>query len=418
MTLRRTLIRAAMVVDGRGVAARPGAVLVEGHDVVAAGTPQAVGRPADAVLVDEHAAVVIPALVNAHCHLDLTHIGPVAYTGDLVSWLAMVRDARATEEHALADSVRRGVALSRAGGTALVGDIAGGGSPVPIRALRGAGMGGVSFLEVFGLGSRQAGGVARLQQGLELADEPTDGVELGLGPHAPYSCGPDVYRAAVQLRRPLATHLAEALEELEFVRSATGPLVGLLKEVGAWDESITGTGKHPVDHLAEVLGAAPFIAAHLNYVDDRHLATMAAWPLTVAYCPRSSRYFGHPQQGRPSHRYRDMLEAGINVALGTDSMLCLDTPDRISVLDEMRLLHGRDGTDPITLLHMATVAGAMGLGFDVSLVTLEPGPVAGLLAVAIDADDPPTPTDPLRQILQRDDPPRWLVGPVEGRELA
>jgi cytosine/adenosine deaminase-related metal-dependent hydrolase len=403
-----------MVADGRGVVGCPGAVLVEGHDVIAAGTPQAVGRPAGAAIVNEPAAVVIPALVNAHCHLDLTHIGPVAYSGDLVSWLTMVRDARATGEHGLADSVRRGVALSRVGGTALVGDIAGGGSPVPIRALRGEGMGGVSFLEVFGLGSRQADGVARLRHGLELADEPAEGVELGLQPHAPYSCGADVYRAAAGMQRPLATHLAEALEELEFVRSATGPLVGLLKAVGAWDESITGSGKHPVDHLAEVLEAAPFIAAHLNYVDDRHLAAMAAWPLTVAYCPRASRYFGHPQQGRPYHRYRDMLEAGINVALGTDSMLCLDTPDRISVLDEMRLLHRRDGTDPITLLHMATVAGATALGFDASLVTVEPGPVAGLLAVAIDADDR---TDPLRQIVSRDDSPRWLIGPVEGREL-
>jgi cytosine/adenosine deaminase-related metal-dependent hydrolase len=80
-----------MVADGRGVVGCPGAVLVEGHDVIAAGTPQAVGRPAGAAIVNEPAAVVIPALVNAHCHLDLTHIGPVAYSGDLVSWLTMVR---------------------------------------------------------------------------------------------------------------------------------------------------------------------------------------------------------------------------------------------------------------------------------------------------------------------------------------
>ena len=103
-----------------------------------------------------------------------------------------------------------------------------------------------------------------------------------------------------------------------------------------------------------------------------------------------------------------MLAAGINVALGTDSMLCLDTPDRISVLDEMRLLHRRDNPDPRVLLQMGTINGATALGAEPSRFTLDPGPVAGLISLDI---NPENSLDPLRQILDGDAPPEWLSGP-------
>ena len=103
-----------------------------------------------------------------------------------------------------------------------------------------------------------------------------------------------------------------------------------------------------------------------------------------------------------------MLEFGVNVALGTDGLPCLDTPDRISVLDDMRFLYQRDSADPIALLRMATVAGASALGFDESLFTLAPGPTAGLLLVDTDRDDA---RDPLTQVLQGDHAPQWIAGP-------
>ena len=83
-----------------------------------------------------------------------------------------------------------------------------------------------------------------------------------------------------------------------------------------------------------------------------------------------------------------MLDAGINVALGTDSIVCLpaDQCNRLSVLDEMGFLHQRDGTDPLTLLRMATVNGARALGVDENLVTLRPGPSAGLMRMDLERD--------------------------------
>lgn len=404
----RTLIRAASVVDGQGHRASPGAVLLDGARIVESGKVSAIGPVDDARKVDRPRSVILPALVNVHCHLDLSHLGPMRWDGDFVSWIEQLRPARAETDEAIAASVQRGIELALAGGTALVGDIAGVGSLVPIRQLRASDLAGVSFLEVFGLGDRQVGAVETMQQALGDCPAIERGIRLGLQPHAPYSCGKAVYEAAAQLERPLATHLAETLEELEFVDRATGPLAAMLKRFGVWADSIAGQQCHPIEYLAQILSQRPMVAAHLNYLDSGHVERLADWPITVAYCPRASAYFGHPHAGRPPHRYRDMVELGVNVALGTDALPCLDTPDRISVLDEMRFLYRRDGVDPIALLRMATVAGASALGFDGSLVTLAPGPTAGLLAVQIDSDDP---DEPLAQVLLRDDAPQWVAGP-------
>ncbi len=198
------------------------------------------------------------------------------------------------------------------------------------------------------------------------------GVRMGISPHAPYTCDIGIYRSAAELDAPMATHLAETPDEM-----------------------------HTIDELADVLAMRPVVAAHVNYVTDAQIRMLAGTHTTVVFCPRAAAYFGHR-----SHGYQRMIEAGVNVALGTDGLLCLDRPDRISVLDDMRLLYRRDDANPAMLVRMATTAGAIGLGLDPDVVTLTPGPVAGLIALPF---DPGTSCDPFVQVLQRDDAPEWVA---------
>lgn len=410
------LIQAAMVADGgdggSGCCAAPGAILVNGDRIIACGSPESIGAVEHAVVERRHDRVLIPALVNVHAHLDLTAIGPVPYTGDFLSWVDLVRTQRKTAEQEIRASVQRGAELARAGGTALIGDIAGARSLAAVEALRETGLAGISFLEVFGQGKSQTAAASFMRSLVEQCELNANGVQLGIQPHAPYSCGRGMYEAAIDLGLPLATHLAETLEEIEFTHTGGGPFAELLRQVEVWDETITGTGQHPVDALALLLARAPWIAAHLNYVSSEQIERLARLPITVAYCPRASSYFQHPQAGHPPHRYREMLEKGVNVALGTDSLLCLDTRDRISVLDEMRLLHQRDGTDARLLLRMATINGARALGCDPTRVTLSPGPTLGVLGLPV---DPNSHVDPFTQALHDVSPPEWIVGPFSMR---
>jgi cytosine/adenosine deaminase-related metal-dependent hydrolase len=420
MKTRRRLIHAAMVVDAESVAEAPGALLIDGEDaVIAAGSPQMLGEVADAEVVDLPRSVVLPALVNVHAHLDLTHLGRWERPASFLDWVRRVRSGRAMTDDEIADSVRRGIELSHLGGVAIVGDIAGAFSRVPAGVMRELGMAGVSFIEVFGNGSKERPGldfIARLGKeldrgvgsSLEIESSP---VRIGLQPHSPYSCTAAVYRAAGETRLPLATHLAETPEEIEFTRFGRGPFETLLREVGAWDDSCSPPGAHSVDLVLDAIGdERPFIAAHVNYLDEHHLDRLARSAVTVAYCPRASEYFGHPRDSQPAHRYRDMLARGIKVALGTDSIICLDTVERLSVLDDMRFLIERDGADPRTLLAMATVIGAEALGFDRDLVTLRAGRKAGI--IALDLGSAERGGDPLSVALQNCNPSTWISHPA------
>jgi cytosine/adenosine deaminase-related metal-dependent hydrolase len=313
-----------------------------------------------------------------------------------------------------------GCRLLRRGGVAAVGDIAGASQTGPVEALRRSGIEGVAFVEAFGMGARQAAAV-RFFESLAGGEVPLEagGVRLGLQPHAPYSAGLDVYRAAARLRRergiPIATHLAESMAERELVRDANGPLRPFLEAMGVWDGTYLeqiGRGKRPVEHLADVLGEAPWLVVHVNDCTSGEVELLAGAGAHVVYCPRASAYFAHERELGP-HRYREMLEAGINVALGTDSIVCLPPgeADRLSTLDEMRVLHRRDGTDPSTLLAMATTNGARALGMDESRFTLARGPLVGLIAVDVSgtSDD----MEPAARILETDAMPEWVWPPTE-----
>ncbi len=381
----RNLIHSNALVDYRGVIASPGAILREGNRIIAVGSPQEVGGNDECSLTQVN-GVVTPSFVNAHAHLDLSGVGTVSAKESFVQWVEDVVLPIRREPEAIDQHVRAGIELVIAGGSQIVGDIAG--------SLRAAELTAElllyprSYVELLGLGQRQQLAVEQLQ---------AVPLQFGLSPHAPYSCGRDVYAACFESGRPVSTHLAESLEEIDSVQHCKGALVNHAKNVGSWDDSVEAWNEHPIDAVLDVAGCQPFVAAHLNYVENHHMDKLSTSNITVAYCPRASQYFGHS-----NHRWQEMIERGINVALGTDSLLCLDTPDRISVIDEMRLLHARDQADPELLLKIGTVNGAIGLGFDPNLVTLTVGETAGLLAFDTAGNDP------LNEIFNSSSMPTWL----------
>jgi cytosine/adenosine deaminase-related metal-dependent hydrolase len=435
------LVRAGTVVDAGGVDASPGGLLLEGSTVIAAGELAAIGEVADATVIDRPFSAVVPAFVNAHAHLDLSHVEPIPGGGDFTAWIAAIRAARHPDDASIARSVRRGIELSLAGGTAAIGDIAGTGSPVPTEALRRSPLMGVSYREFFGVGRRQPDAAAaiaalaeadRAARGEPGADASLARIRQGISPHAPYSCGPRVFAAAAAAGLPIATHLAETLEELEFVRDGGGRFEAFLREIEAWDDSVTegpdamgATGRHAVDLVLEslaagVAGAAeaaeaagddrpPTLAAHGNYLRPEDHAALAAAGVGIAYCPRASSWFRHPVAGHGPHPWRELLQAGVLVCLGTDGRPCLDTEDRISVLDEMRFLVRRDRVSARTVLPLATVHGARGLGLDPAWFTFAAGHVAGVLALPADAS---IHGDRLEAAMRVGDAPEWLVDPA------
>ena len=387
-----------------------GRVSVEDGRIVGVRGPDDGGPAPD---LDLGNAAITPGFVNAHTHLDLDPIGPAPAGGteDEVAWLSKVVAARRGQPvgSGTLASVRNVAEASRLGTTLLADTTAAGQS---WEAVAAAPLRAVVFHELIGLnrlrGLETSGSAfdwlaAVDPAGLDPAAPPPANFKTraGLSPHAPYSTAGWLYHRAATSRRPLSTHLAEMPEELELLETRQGPLRDFLEGLGAWDPDWEPIGSRPADYLRKGDNRqADWIVAHGNYLPPedfwqlRPQAASDGQRVAVAYCPRTHARFGHAP-----HPYRAMLERGVIVCLGTDSLASSPT---LGILDEARFLHARDGgVGGALLLTMATLFGAWALRLDHLTGSLKVGKSADLAVIPLpDRDDP----DPHALLLESDLP--------------
>jgi cytosine/adenosine deaminase-related metal-dependent hydrolase len=333
-------------------------------------------RRADVDLGD---CAVLPGLVNAHTHLDLTGLrGLAPPSPDFPAWLRRVITYRRdrTPEQVQSD-VRAGLAESLHFGVTLLGDISGDGSSWDV--LAEAPLRAVVFREMLGLPEERASGAwERLHRWLS-GRAATGTCRPGVSPHAPYSVRASLLLAAATSGVPVAVHLAETAAEQELLLLRRGPFVPFLRDLGVWaPEGLA----EDTDHVLRLLnGTTPTLLVHGNF-----LSPAAAVPAnaSLVYCPRTHAAFSHPP-----HPFREFLARGVRVALGTDGLA--SNPD-LDLLAEARFLHRHFPDVPgATLLRMTTLAGAEALGWADETGSLQPGKSADLAVVALpagEADDP------------------------------
>ena len=324
-------------------------------------------------------AALIPGLVNAHTHLDLSGLrDQVPPSPHFTDWLReVIRHRRGQSPEQVQADIRAGLEESMRFGTTLLGDIAAGGASwdqvrrAPVRA--------VVFHELLGLtAERSLDAITQVLRWLK-GRLGLPNCRPGFSPHAPYSFRSQGLRNLAFAGLPMAIHLAESADEMELLKRHTGPFVPFLTELNVWDPTGLPSGVREVIELTR--DAPQVLFAHGNYLPpDISLPRNA----TVVYCPRTHAAFGHPP-----HPFRELLAKGVRVALGTDSLA--SNPD-LDLLAEARFLHELYPDLPgAVLLRMATLAGAEALGFGGEAGSLEPGKAADLVAVPLpdaDAADP------------------------------
>jgi len=360
----RFTVRAALRADGTHVA--PAC-----WTVAAGRTVSLAPAPAASPTLD---AVLLPALVNAHAHLDLAGAAPLPSSGSFTEWLLGVGGVRGDARNVEQEARGQASALLRRGVVA-VGDVDASGG----RATRGrlaAGVGGCSYLEIVGVGAPSAR--ARLAEALALVERLGGAsAQVGLSPHAPYSVHadvlPEIARAARHRGLPLAMHLAETPEETRFLTHGDGPFVDFLKTIGRGLPFASAPRLRPVAYAdAAGLLEAGCVVVHGNDLDASDVSLLAARRATVVYCHGTHRHFA-----RPPHRLPELVAAGVNVALGTDSGLSNSGVDLLAELGA--LLADRADVDPLVLLRCASLGGRVALGQPVAAAQLAPGSEADAL---------------------------------------
>src|SRR5262245_55890786 len=258
-----------------------GTVTIDGERVAAV-EPHGRRRP-DVEFGD---CALLPGLVNAHTHLDLTGMrGLAPPSPDFTGWLRKVIGYRRgrTAEQVQAD-VRDGLGECLRTGTTLIGDVSAGGASWDV--LGSAPTRAVVFYELLGLTPDRAEAALSTAGAWLAGRADTPACRAGLSPHAPYSARATlIARAALlarQPRRPVAIHLAESLDELELLHRRRGPFVAFLKALGVWDPE--GLADSPAAVMKLCDQRVPKLFVHGN-----HLAPSARVPRnsTVVYCPRT-----------------------------------------------------------------------------------------------------------------------------------
>jgi cytosine/adenosine deaminase-related metal-dependent hydrolase len=386
--------RASWILPVIGPPIRDGWVAVEGGQILAAGQSpdHPFGGGGAGHRVDLGDAVIMPALVNAHTHLELAWLrGRINPAPTFLGWVsAMMRERFQSADGRDAGAVRAAMAAAleemKASGTGIVGDISN--SLAHLDVLGASGLDGVVFHEVIKF--RATGAVGAVDEARRRIEAAGAGCHwrLALAPHAPYSVAPSVFKALAsarpRLREPrMSVHVAESPEEVEFIGRGSGGWPDLLKRLGAWDPGWRAPGCSPIEYLDRIgFWDDRTLAVHAVQASGPDLAILASRGVTLVTCPRSNAWVG---AGVPP--IDAFYRSGARVAIGTDSLTSVGD---LNLFGELAALHRiAPAVRPASLLRSATLSGAEALGFGATHGAIERGRRAALIAVGV----PPGTTD-------------------------
>jgi cytosine/adenosine deaminase-related metal-dependent hydrolase len=337
----------------------------------------AVGRTSDVEPIDLGNVAILPGLVNAHSHLEFSHLArPLGEPGEpLPTWIRRVIAARIADPDARRLAIASGIEQSLAAGVAAIGEIA-------TTALRYAAAPSITvFHEIICLDKLRFEAIfQQLDRYRELAR--TSPEISGLSPHAPYSVHPELLGRLCEFAKrhqwPLAMHLAESPEEMELLGTGGGPFRTLLDELGVWRDDANPKGLRPLHYLRGLAEAPRSLVVHGNYLDVEERSFVAERPrrMGVVYCPRTHAFFGHAP-----YPLEELWSSGATVCIGTDSRA--SNPD-LNLFEELKFAAAHHpAVPPREILRMGTLNGARMLcGGEIS-GALEAGRRADLAIVSL-----------------------------------
>lgn len=381
-----------------------GAVEVEEGRIVSVGPWEAAGGRETEDLGE---VILMPGLINAHCHLDYSGMkGAILFSGSFSAWVRRINELKRTQtDDDYLDAIGAGFRELRGNGTTGVFNIESFPElmvrmpPPPIRTWW--------FYELMDIRSRihtddvVAGALAFFEASKDWLGG------FGLSPHAPYTTSRELYElirdCCERYSMPMMTHLAETPEEFEMFSKSSGVLYEFLAGLGR-DMSDTG-GTTPVRHLLEksILPKGT-ILTHMNVLEssDWDLLAERRADFSVVHCPNCHEYFGRDRF--PLEKFREL---SINLCLGTDS---LASNRSLNLFEEMRTMRKNYPDVPAAeVLDMVTRNAGRAIGLEGKLGELREGARADLIAVPYRG----AAQDAIDAVIENREPIEWMM--VDGK---
>ena len=415
------------------------AIAVDGEMIVAVGPRAAlVTQFPEATVREFGESAIIPGLVNAHSHLELTAMRGFLENEetDFFAWLKKLTTARRERmsEDDLNVSAAWGACEAARAGVTCVAD-ASDSALESMNALSDVGLRGTVFQESFGPDPGLAKeNFEKLKAKIaQLRERETSLVKCGVSPHAPYTvCAPQLEMIAnfsVSESLPLMMHAAETAMEDSLMREGRGPFAEGLRRRGIeWRTPGVSTIQNLNDH--GVLETRPLLA-HCIKVDESDLEILKQTRTRVAHCPKSNAKLGHGVA--PFARF---LEGRLTVGLGSDSVASNNTCDLLEEARFALLLARAEATanaranepgdddgrrnyrlSADDLLQTATLGGARALDLQGQIGELREGVQADFAVVALNGPHQNPSYDPISTLIFASSGRDIVLTVVAGREI-
>jgi 5-methylthioadenosine/S-adenosylhomocysteine deaminase len=352
----------------------PGAVAVNGRDIVAVGTPEEIARQfAASETIEAAGHVVLPGLVNTHTHAPMVMYRGLADDLALMDWLQKFifpAEAKTVSPEMVRVGTRLAALEMIQSGTTTFADMYYFEEEIA-RATKAAGLRGVLGETIIGFPVADAKTPADALKRTEAFMREFAGDDLITAvpaPHSPYTVDEPTLRAIRELadryKVPILIHLAETEDEVNIIREKHG------MSPTAWLDSL-GFLRPDV------------VAAHCVWLTDDDIAIMKRAGAAVSHNPESNMKLASGVAPVPKY-----LAAGITVGLGTDGAASNNDLDMFGAMRQTAFLHKLASRDPravpaTAVLEMATIGGARALGLDKRVGSLEAGKRADLIVVAM-----------------------------------
>jgi len=368
-----TLYRSRYVVPVSSAVVEQGALVVENGRIIAIGDAHQLQKRYPMCQHHDYGdAIVLPAFINAHTHLELSHTPQwtqqwqsnhpdyieLTEHSSFTDWiirLIEVKKELGFDLSAYKDSWQAGFEQTLASGTGYCGDIV---SVAPLTELAAKQLNGRSFIEVIGQDPNR---VSQQLQQVEQCQKNWPNGGWGAAPHSPYTLSGELlkhsYRFARAQQLRTTIHIAESADEVAFTCDSCGSIAEQMYPFVNWQQYLP-PARHlrPIQLLEQAGGLNPQnVLVHGVHLNAAEIDQVAAAGCSMVLCPRSNAKLNVGIA--PAAQY---LQAGVSLALGTDS---LASNDSLSLWHEMAFaLDWFNGDlDPQQLLRMCTIGGAQAL---------------------------------------------------------